>query len=225
MNGPPAASRNLAQDIVRFLLRRPPRSTLIRFGTPEEREDYSRRIMQRLQVDVSTYSVLNVHRIGIEAPVRSVFDEIKGWDGDSTCWPNRIAHVERQRDDIGRIAIHLFGWRRHRPLFNLTVTRLQLHPEAADTDSARYVLFRCTGGYPIGHFCLFVRSPVASLGETARTQMFMMVGFDFYGSKSPWWGRLIGGAWEAVHNRVTANVMNFFKQLCEWRFRRLESGG
>ena len=236
MNGPPTRSNNIMQDVYRFLLRRPAIPTLIRFDTPAEREDYSQRILQRLQIDVSLYSVLNIHRIGIEAPARYVFDEIMGWDGDSTCWPNRIAHVERRRDGIDHIAVHLFGWRRYPfgrkrrflglryiPLFNLTVTQLHSLPDASDTDNARYVLFRCSGGYPIGHFCLFVRSPIAALGETERSQMFMMVGFDFYGNKSPRWGGLIGGIWEAVHNRVTANIMNLFKQLSEWRFKKMEA--
>jgi hypothetical protein len=32
------------------------------------------------------YTALNVHHIGIEAPVSYVF-ELLNWNGDSSCWP------------------------------------------------------------------------------------------------------------------------------------------
>ena len=233
----PNRSNSILGDIGYFLLVQPSFPTLIKFQTPVEREDFTQRILQRLQIDVSLYSVLNIHKIGIEAPVQHIFNEIMCWDGDSSCWPNNIAEVERQRDGIDNISVFLFGLKkypfgkkrrflglRYIPLFNLTVSRIQEQAITTDADNARFVLFRCTGGYPIGHFCMFTRSSIGSLGETERAQMFLMVGFDFYGRKSTRAGRLISPLWEAVHNRVTANIMNRFKQYCEWRFHRVEEG-
>ncbi|MEN8005912.1 MAG: hypothetical protein ABFS42_02815 [Candidatus Krumholzibacteriota bacterium] len=229
--------KGILRDIADYLVRRPPVDTLIKFDTSAKREDYSQRIMQRLQIDVSLYSMLNVHQIGIQVPIRYVFDEILRWDGDSTCWPNHIAEVERQQEGLDHISIFLFGQRqypfgrKHRflglryiPLFNLTVSRLQRQVDGTETDNARFVLFRTTGGYPIGHFCMFTRSPIQALGETEMTQMFLMVGFDFYGRKSSRLSRLVSKGWEAVHNRVTANIMNRFKQFCELRFHRVGGG-
>jgi len=226
-------SNGVLRDIADFLLRQPPVNTLIEFDTSAKREDYSQRILQRLQIDVSLYSMLNIHQIGIQVPVRYVFDEIMRWDGDSTCWPNHIAEVERQRAGIDHISIFIFGQRhypfgrqhrflglRYIPLFNLTLTRLQGQANTTETDNARFVLFRTTGGYPIGHFCMFTRSPIQALGETEMTQLFLMVGFDFYGKKSSRFSRFASKGWEPIHNRVTANIMNRFKQLCERRFHR-----
>ncbi len=233
----PTKSSNILSDVNHYLLHRPPIETLIKYGDAEAREDYSQRILQRLQIDVSLYSVLNIHQIGIDVPVRYVFEEIMRWDGDSTCWPNNIAEVERRRGGIDHISIFLFGQRqypfgaRHRflglryiPLFNLTVTGLQQQAKTTEPDNARYVLFRTTGGYPIGHFCMFARSSIDSLAEQEMTQLFMMVGFDFYGKRPGWGAGLVSPVWEAVHNRVTANIMNRFKQYCEWQFHRVADG-
>ncbi len=233
----PTSSDGVLSDVGQFLLHAPAIPTLIKYNSAADREDYSQRILQRIMVDVSLYTVLNIHQIGIEVPVRYVFDEILRWDGDSTCWPNHIAEVERQRDGLDQISIFLLGRRqyplgrkrhflglRYIPLFNLTVTRLQQQAETTDADNARFVLFRTTGGYPTGHFCMFARSPIKSLGETEKTQLFMMVGFDFYGKKPGFGSRLVRPVWEAVHNRVSANIMNRFKQFCEWRFHRLKEG-
>ena len=91
-------------------------------------------------------------------------------------------------------------------------------------DNARYLLFECRGGYPIGIFSIHARSSVTAQGETDATQVFMVVGFNFYGVQ--WWPgvRVFNKLWEAVHNRVTANVLNRFKQLCETRFRNITAG-
>ncbi len=237
MKSTPTGINGILKDTTNFLLHRPPIPTLIKFNTPAEQDDYRQRILQRLQIDVSLYSVLNVHQIGIQAPIRHVFDEILRWDGDSTCWPNRIAEVLRQDGGINHISIYPFGLRkypfgqkrrflglRYIPLFNLTLARLQQQTETTETDNARFVLFRCSGGYPIGHFCMFTRSSIEILGETEMTQLFLMVGFDFYGKKPSRGSSLISPIWEAVHNRVTANIMNRFKQLCEWQFHQVEEG-
>ena len=34
----------------------------------------------------------------------------------------------------------------------------------------------------------------------------------------------INKIWEKIHSRVTRNVLNRFKQLCEWRFQRIQDG-
>jgi len=71
---------------------------------------------------------------------------------------------------------------------------------------------------------MFTRSSIDSLAETEKAQLFMMVGFDFYGKQPSWGSRVVSPIWEAVHNRVTANIMNRFKQYCEWRFHRVSEG-
>jgi hypothetical protein len=234
---PPRRSNGLFSDLRWFILRRPAISTLIEFGSPEERVNYSARIMQRIGIDVDRYAILNIHRIGIEAPVRYVFEELLRWDGDSTCWPNHVATVDRVDDRLEHIRIFPFGWRRYPPgfrnsffglrfipLFNLNAVRFQHLPGPADIDNARFLLYECDGGYPIGIFAMYVRSSIARAEESEPTQMFMVVGFNFYGKRDWSRGFRIMRLWEVVHNRVTANVLNRFKQLCEWRFARVQAG-
>ena len=98
-------------------------------------------------------------------------------------------------------------------------------PETADFDNARYLLYECGGGYPIGVSALYVRSSIAGRDETAQTQLFFMVGFNFYGNRN--WSKpgIVSRTWEAIHNRVTANVLNRCKQLCEWHFGEIRKGG
>jgi hypothetical protein len=50
------------------------------------------------------------------------------------------------------------------------------------------------------------------------------VGFDFYGKAGGIDIRFINKIWEKIHNRVTSNILNRFKRLCEWRFQRLQDG-
>ena len=88
---PPARTRGVVGDLCAFFLNQPVIPTLISFSSKAERENYSHRIMQRLGIDTASYSVLNLHKIGVEAPVRYVFEELLSWDGDSSCWPNHIA--------------------------------------------------------------------------------------------------------------------------------------
>jgi len=47
----------------------------------------------------------------------------------------------------------------------------------------------------------------------------MVVGFNFYGKKNWPDTHIVNTAWERIHNRVTANILNRFKQLCEFRFQ------
>jgi hypothetical protein len=109
------------------------------------------------------------------------------------------------------------------PLFDLNAIEIRAVPHTWDLDNARYLLFECSGGYPIGIFSMYVRSPIAEQGETAPSQLFLIVGFNFYGKEQGWptksW---INRTWERIHNRVTSNILNRFKQLCEWKFKRAQ---
>jgi len=233
---PPAATKGFLGDVLDFFVRRPDTPTLIEFHSRAEREDYSYRIMQRLGIDVGRYSMLNLHRIGVEAPVQSVFEELMQWDGHSSCWPNHLARVERTDGRIERIKIRPLGLKRIPfgartrvglevpPLFVLDASRIQGFPDRLETDNARFMLYSCSGGYPIGIFAIYVRSPVAEQGEVERAQVFFAVGFDFYGRKGLSRFLPLKGIWEGVHNRVTTNVLHRLKQLCEWRFQRMQDG-
>jgi hypothetical protein len=202
----------------------------------EERRNYSRRIIQRVGIDVSRYSILNVHKIGVDAPITHVFEEALSWDGNSSCWPSRLARAERVDGRLEQIRVLPLGIRklpfgnearlgwRIPSLFDLSALRIQRTPSPTDPDSARYLLYSSGGGYPIGVFLFYARSSLAEQGEREMTQVFLGVGFDFYGKEHLSRFRPISRIWEAVHNRVTANVLNRFKQLCEWRFERLQTG-
>lgn len=237
LQSPPSRSNGLFSDFRNFLWNKPEIPTLIKFKTDEKRLEYNHRIRQRVGEVVDQYTVLNVHRIGIEAPVSYVFNELLNWNGDSTCWPNDIAKVERIDDDIEAIRILPFGWKKYPfgfrksflgmnfiPLFLLNSIRVKRVPDAFDFDNARYLLYKCSGGYPIGIFMMYVRSSIADMGETEQTQLFFTVGFNFYGKEyhSRW--SFLNGIWEAVHNRVTTNVLNRLKQLSEWRIEKMETG-
>ena len=117
----------------------------------------------------------------------------------------------------------LFGLR-FIPLFELKAIRYQPVPSPLETDSARYMLYECSGGYPIGIFAIYARSSIPEEGEREQTQLFMVVGFNFYGKARSAWGRLMGKPWEWIHDRATANVLNRIKQLCEWKFAQLQRG-
>jgi len=233
---PPVPAKGIVGDIIEFFLRRPRTSTLIEFETQADREEYSLRIMQRVGIDVSSYSVLNLHRIGVEAPVQTVFEEILQWSGHSSCWPNHIARVELPEGRVERMEIRPLGLRRFPfgartkigwnvpPLFVLEASEIQRSPDQFGSDNARFVLFSCSGGYPIGILHIYVRSSVVGQGEPERTQVFFGVGFDFYGKERLSRFRPLTGIWETAHNRVTANVLNRFKQVCEWRFERMQKG-
>ncbi|MCP3978863.1 MAG: hypothetical protein GY716_05970 [bacterium] len=221
-DAPPRRSRWLLSDLRAFFFHRPAILTQADTRSPRGRHDYEQRIRQRTGIAVEQYGVLNIHRIGIEAPVRHVFEELLIWDGDSSCWPNNLASVRRVGGSLDEIRVRLLGIRLL-PLFSLRSIKLQKVPVPEDGDNARYLVYKCEGGYPIGVFCLYVRSGIAALGERSTTQFFLATGFNFYGKRN--WSRdnLIYRIWATIHNRVTANVLNRFKQLCEWRFRRLQS--
>jgi hypothetical protein len=71
---------------------------------------------------------------------------------------------------------------------------------------------------------MYVRSSIAEQGEIEQTQLFFAVGFNFYGKENRSNTGIVNKTWEKVHNRVTANILNRFKQLCEWRFQRIQEG-
>ncbi len=197
---------------------------------------YSQRILQRLGTPVRDYAVLNIHRIGIDAPIRYVFELLLDWNGDSTCWPNHLARVERVEGRVEHIRIFALGRQRPAqggrrglfgltswPLFHLNALRIQRDPGPAEVDNARYLLFRCRGGYPIGVFAMYARSSIPEQLEREATQLFMVVSFDFFGRNR--WPALLApvrALWTIIHDRVTANVLNRFKRLCEWRFLKLQ---
>ena len=193
--------------------------------------------MQRLHISVEEYRILNVHKIGINAPVRYVYEELQKWDYDSLCWPNYIATVGRIDGQLEHIEIFLFGQKKHLlgfrngwlglnfiPLFCLDAIRFQHMPDPWSVDNARYLLYRCSGGYPIGIFASYVRSPIKGEGETEPAQFFLTVGFNFYGNRDWSDNPLVNYIWETIHNRVTANVMNRIKQVCEAKFQLTMDG-
>ncbi len=234
---PPSRSRNVITDAWHFLFSKPPVNTLIRFETEQMRAEYNGRIRQRVGIDINKNTVLNVHQIGIDAPVSLVFNELLNWNGDSTCWPNHVAKIERVDDNIEEIRVLPFGWKEYpfrfmksifgmqlKPLFNLNSIRIKSVPDSFDFDNARYLLYSSSGGYPIGIFAMYVRSAIAELNEIAPSQLFFVVSFNFYG-KEKQANKFINRAWESVHNRVTSNVLNRIKQLSEWRIAKLEKSG
>ncbi len=227
---PPSRSRNALSDIYYFLLKRPKAKTRIRFRNKAQRQNYNERILQRFGIETEKYSVLNIHQIGVDTPVSYMFNELLNWDGDSTCWPNHIAKVDRIDDKLEDIQILLFGknkhpfgldrllrWTKLIPLFKLQARNFKKTPDGFDFDNARYLMYDCSGGYPIGIFIMYVRSPIADMGEVLPTQLFFIVGFNFYGRRNFDPIRLYHNVWEGVHNRVTTHVLNRMKQLGEWR--------
>jgi hypothetical protein len=234
---PPSRSKGLISDVIKFLLHKPGKATLIKFKTEEERDYYNQRVMQRIGIDPDHYSVLNIHKIGVEAPVSYVFNELLQWNGDSTCWPNHIAKVDLIENNLKRVSIQPFGWKKYPfrfmksffgfkliPLFLLNAIRIKKVPDTYDFDNARYLLYKCSGGYPIGIYVMYVRSSIPEMGETAKSQLIFAVSFNFYG-KEDWQKhrKLVNTIWETMHNRVTANVLNRIKQLSEWRIEAIEN--
>jgi hypothetical protein len=110
------------------------------------------------------------------------------------------------------------------PLFLLKAIQIKSQPDSFDFDNARYLLYKCSGGYPIGIFAMYVRSSLRGLGEKGQSQLFFGVGFNFYGDKK--WKekrKLVNRIWEVVHNRVTTNVLNRMKKLSEWRIDNMKN--
>lgn len=221
----PRKSRGILHDLFLFLARRPAIPTLIEAEDPDTLEEYVHRIRQRLGISVTEYAILNIHRIGIEAPLELIFEELLTWHDASVWWPNHLATVHRVEGDLEHVRMLLFGTRGCRiPLFTHNAIRIQRSPGPDDLDNARYVLYETSGGYPIGVFGMYLRSRIAARGENERSQLFFMVSFNFYGKRDWPHRRVINPLWEWVHNRATANILNRFKRLCEWRFDQLQKG-
>ncbi|MEI6577043.1 MAG: hypothetical protein WCO63_12775 [Bacteroidota bacterium] len=234
---PPEKSKGILSDIKLFLLKKPQIETLVKFNSLEERELYSKSILQRIGIGVEQYRLLNIHRIGIEAPIGHVFEELLRWNGDSSCWPNHIAKIELQDDHLENLQVYLFGISKHFlgikrgflglhlfHLFHLKAIRIQRMPDPFDFDNARYLLYESSGGYPIGVFSMYVRTSIPERGEKEMTQLFMLVGFNFYGMKNLSKVSLVNKIWEGIHNRASAHIAGRFKQLCEWRFEKMTEG-
>jgi len=221
----------MLKDIIYFFVKKPDKPTLIKLSTEEDRENYNKRIVQRFGIDPEKFSVLNIHKIGVDAPPSYVFDELLRWNGDSTCWPNYIAKIDLVDNKLENIRVLLFGKEKYPfgfrksffglkliPLFNMNAIRIKRVPDPFDFDNARYLLYECSGGYPIGIFFMYVRSSIEDMGETEQSQLFLTVGFNFYGRKD--WASKLGifkRVWQLIHNRVTSNVVSRIKQLAEWR--------
>ena len=232
---PPRQSKNIFSDLRGFLFSKPQTPTLIKFNSAIERENFSYRILQRLNIDVNAYKMLNVHQIGVEAPAKFVFEELLQWNGDSSCWPNHLAKVVRENNTLEQLSLFLLGivqlptWLKKsflgkifKPLFQLNAIDIVRIPDSNNEDNARYLLYKCTGGYPIGVFTIYVRSSIAQQGETEKSQLFLMVGFNFYGKQRRKKKHIINRMWEVIHDRVTSNVLNRLKQLSEWRFEQIQ---
>jgi len=229
----PIRSRNIFTDIWYFLLFKPKPPTLQAFRNEDDRENYNKRILQRLGIKPDDFTVLNIHRIGVNAPPSYMFNELLKWNGESTCWPNHLAKVDRVGNRLENIRVLLFGrsrwpfgWTsifgiRLVPLFLMNSIRFKKVPDSYDFDNARYLLYECSGGYPIGFFSMYVRSSIADLGEKEPTQLFLIVGFNFYGKKNKALSGLINIPWQSIHNRATSNVLYRLKLLCEWRLSKI----
>jgi hypothetical protein len=203
---------------------------LIKYSSPSERESVSQRILQRLDVDVTKYRVLNIHKIGIDVPTRHVFEELLHWDGKSDYWPNQVARIKRINGNLEKILIYILGlekitlkWFGSReikltPLFNMSALKFQHTPPDSDADNARYLLYECSGGYPIGIFTLYVRSSIVEQNETEKAQLFIMVAFNFYGKKMWFYNYILNWIWEKIHNRATVNILNRIKMIFENKF-------
>jgi len=224
----------ILQDVRNFMLRTPQTATRVRYDSRAEREDYSSRILQRLDVDVDDFAILNIHRIGIAAPVAFVFQQLATWGPRSKWWPNRLARLEAADRDLRHIRVYFLGRKKHFaglkwplfglnviPLFEMRAMDIRSVPGVLDFDNARYMLYRCSGGYPVGVVVAYARSPIAARGEPDETQFFFAVGFNFYGKRDWPAAHPVNFVWERIHNRVSANMLNCFKTECEARFRRI----
>jgi hypothetical protein len=190
---PTARRSGVLSDIRRFLLSSPAEPTRVNLSQPGARRAYNIQVLRRLGVNVADHEVLNIHRIGIEAPPETVWEAVVHWSPEAGYWPAGIARGVWTGEEHEHGEIRLFGLG-FLPLFRLDLIRRQDVPPPGDPDNARYALFRCSGGYPMG--------------------VLFMVSFDFFGRKR-WLGtRAVRPVWEPIHDRVTSHVLNRFKAHC-----------
>lgn len=224
----PDRSDSLAGDVWSYLLARPKVPTLVDLASTDDRQAYCGRIVERLGVRVDNFTVLNIHRIGVNAPLDLVWNTVMTWNAGASYWPSRMAWPERQAGNIFHIEIYLMGWKRAPrglgsrlfglpfiPLFRLDLLKIQQNPALGQADKPRFLLYECSGGYPIGIFSIYVREAIEGRGEREPSQVFFLVAFDFYGRKELAKWRVLRWIWTGIHNRVTANVLGRFKQFCE----------
>jgi hypothetical protein len=217
-------SASLLADIRQYLLARPPHETAVRLANWTLRPFYQQRIMQRLGVSVADYAILNIHRIGVEAPAVSVWEVIETWNAGSGFWPDRLATLEQRTEHLDQVRVSPLGLHRI-DLFRLTLLRRQDVPPPEGVDNARYLLYRCSGGYPIGIFFIYVRSRIPEEGEVEQTQVFLVVAFNFYGHDRLSRLACVRAPWQWVHDRVTANVLTRLKARCEVDVGRVAAVG
>ena len=227
-------NRSLITDIYHFMIKRPAVNTFIKFKDPAEQKDYCQRILHRLNVRVNDFTVLNIHKIGINVPGKYVFEELLTWNNDSKFWPSRLAHLKLRNDSLDHVQIYLFGLENifsFKPLhirgvplpqlFSLEKRKFNIEPHTMDFDNARSLLYDCSGGYPIGIFSLYVRSSIKEQNEHEKSQLFFMVAFDFFGLKQNFLIHLVRKIWQKIHNRVTTHVLHRIKLICEANFETM----
>ena len=56
-----------------------------------------------------------------------------------------------------------------------------------------------------------------------KEKLFTVVGFNFYGNKSLSNLNILNRTWENIHNKVTSNIMERIKHICEWDFKNFEN--
>lgn len=230
LNPPLKKSGNVISDVKNFFLKVPAYNTFVEINSEDDRNRFMEIISKRLGVGVDNYKVLNIHRISINTPTEFVFNELLTWDGNSSWWPNHISKANLTNGNLEKIKITLFGLSQNLfklkngvfgyhllHLFNLSAIKFQREP---DINNARYLLYRCSGGYPIGVFALYVRDSIKEQKEEGLSQLFAVVGFNFYGKKSISGLNFLHRTWEGIHNRVTANVLDRIKLICEWDYNQ-----
>ncbi len=234
-NNPPIElkrSKSILSDIRNFFLCNPGEQTLIQINSVDDRYTFNKIIHDRVGIGVEDYQLLNMHRIHINAPSEFVFKELLSWDGDSSWWPNHIARANLQNGKLEKIKITLLGLSNNifklknglfgyhlLHLFNLNAIKFQ---KEADENAARYLLYSCSGGYPIGVFCLYVRDSNTQEEETGLSQLFAVVSFNFYGKRSLSNWNILRKGWEKIHNKVTSNVLYRIKLISERDYASLK---
>lgn len=226
---PPETSKSIISDIRNYFLKKPHKSTLVKIQSEEDRKKYGQLILKRTGIEVDRYRMLNIHNISIEAPAEFIFEELLTWDGDSIWWPNHLAKPNLKDGNLEKIRITLFGLSKNLfknkkgfvisllHLFNLNAIKIRKDP---DDENGRYLLYKCSGGYPIGIFSMYVRDSMPEIGEEGESQFFAVVGFNFYGSRQLSKLNILNKTWESIHNRVTSNILHRLKFKCEWDFNQ-----
>jgi hypothetical protein len=215
-------------EIRNFFLQKPQIPTFVEINSEDDRKRYSELFLKKTGVAVGNYRLLNIHRIAIDTPAEFIFRELLSWNGDSVWWPNRIAKANLKNGRLEKIKITLFGLSKNLfgaqngffgyhllHLFNLNAIKIQREP---DEDNGRYLLYKCSGGYPIGVFAMYARDSNRELGESCQSQLFVVVSFNFYGKQSLSKMGILKNSWKRIHNRVTSNIMERIKMKCEWDF-------